>query len=302
MLPRRSAVRFFLQPEINLSILGILAVLSYAFARRLTNPVKRLQTVVEQFGHGDLAARTRSRRRDEIGTLARSFDQMADRIAVLLQAERRLLQDISHELRSPLARLSLAVELARTDENPSRHLDRIEKEAERLNTLVGELLQVTRVEGDASLMRREEVDLAALVNDIAGDVRLEADRRGVQLPVNTEASVTVKGDPELIRRAVENILRNAIRYAPEGTAVSVDVRREGDSGLVEVRDRGRGVPEDQLPRIFEPFYRVDPDRDRASGGVGLGLAIARRAIELHGGSIVARNADPGLCVTVRLSL
>jgi two-component system sensor histidine kinase CpxA len=225
---------------------------------------------------------------------------MADRIGVLLQAERRLLQDISHELRSPLARLSLAVELARTDEDPARHLDRIEKEAERLNALVGELLQVTRAEGDAARMRREPIEVEELVTEIAGDVHLEADRRGVRLEVQADGSSTVNGDRELVRRAVENVLRNAIRYAPEGTNVTVQVRRETNASSIEIRDFGRGVPEEQLPRIFEPFYRVDPDRDRASGGVGLGLAIARRAVDLHGGSITARNANPGLCVSIRL--
>lgn len=302
MLQRRNVVRFFLQPEIHLTILAVLAILSYAFARYLTNPVRRLQAVVEQFGRGELAARIRSERGDEIGALARSFDQMADRIEVLLQAERRLLQDISHELRSPLARLSLAVELARTDEDPSRHLDRIDREAGRLNALVGELLQVTRVEGDASRLLHEPLDLTALVAEIAGDVRLEAESRGVGMETDLQENVTIAGDRELVRRAVENVMRNAVRYAPAGTSLTVRVHRDQEAATVEVRDCGPGVPEEQLPRIFEAFYRVEPDRDRASGGVGLGLAIARRAVEVHGGSITAHNAKPGLLVSIRFPL
>jgi two-component system sensor histidine kinase CpxA len=299
-LQQRSVIRFFLQPEINLTILGVLALLSYGFARHLTNPVRRLQSVVEQFGRGNFSVRARSNRGDEIGSLARSFDQMADRIGVLLQAERRLLQDISHELRSPLARLSLAVELARSDDDPSRHLDRIEREAERLNALVGELLQVTRVEGDTSRMRHEELDLGSLVSEMAEDARLEAEERGARIEPEIEGPVTINGDRELVRRAVENVMRNAVRYAPAGTAVTVRVRRADDGAVIEIRDCGPGVPEDQLSRIFEPFYRVDTDRDRASGGVGLGLAIAKRAVEAHGGSVTARNAGPGLQVSVRL--
>jgi two-component system sensor histidine kinase CpxA len=148
-------------------------------------------------------------------------------------------------------------------------------------------------------MRREPLELAGLVADIVEDVRLEAERRGVLLEAAVETPVTIAGDPELIRRAVENVLRNAVRYAPAETAVSVRVRPEPGRAVVEIRDSGPGVPEPDLPRIFEPFYRVHSDRDRASGGVGLGLAIARRAMELHRGSITAKNTQPGLQVCLQ---
>jgi two-component system sensor histidine kinase CpxA len=290
-------VRWFIHPRNHAIILGVLVLLCYGFASYLTRPVERLQAAVERFGAGDLQARVDLKRNDELGRLARAFNQMADRIQTLLTAERRLLQDISHELRSPLARLSVAIELARTDENPEPHLNRIQKEADRLNSMVGELLQVTRAEGDPGSRRVQQVRLDNLVRDVVEDSRIEAEARGCNVQFTGGQPVTVSGDPELLRRAIENIVRNAIRYTPAGTNVEVAVRQDGH---IVVRDYGPGVPEDALTRIFDPFYRVAEDRDRASGGVGLGLAIARRAVELHHGQISARNAKPGLEVEVAL--
>jgi signal transduction histidine kinase len=289
--------RWFIQPLHHAIVLSLLVLLCYAFARHLTNPVEKLQKAVECFGRGDLSARADLKRRDELGRLARTFNQMADRIQTLLTAERRLLQDISHELRSPLARLSVAIELARTDENPHPHLNRIQKEADRLNTLVGELLQVTRAEGDPASRRLEKVQLDELVREVVDDSRIEAEARNVLVQFQAGKPVLVSGDTELLRRAIENVVRNAIRYAPGGTAVEVALRNDGH---VVVRDYGPGVPDEALTRIFDPFYRVNADRDRASGGVGLGLAIARRAVELHHGQISARNAAPGLEVDLAL--
>lgn len=301
-LQRGSMIRRLLKPEIHLPALALLILFSYAFARYLTLPVRRLQQAVDSFGRGDFRSRVRSSRKDELGQLAQTFDQMADRIEVLLGAERRLLLDISHELRSPLARLSLAVELARGGNDVERHLDRIEKEKDRLNTLVSELLQMTRAEGDASRMRREDVDLAALVTSLVEDGRIEANERGCGIEWEQHGSTRLEGDPELLRRAIENVLRNAIRHAEPGTAVTVSLQTPGGKAIVRVRDRGPGVPPEHLPRIFDPFYRVEADRGRASGGTGLGLAIARRAVELHHGQIRAHNANPGLEVEIELPL
>lgn len=290
-------VRWFVQPRHHAIIICLLVLLCYLFARHLTNPVERMQKAVERFGRGDLQARVDLKRRDELGKLARAFNQMADRIQTLLTAERRLLQDISHELRSPLARLSVAIELARTDDDPEPHLNRIQKEADRLNALVGELLQVTRAEGDPAARRLERVQLDELVREVVEDSRIEAEARESTVKFTAGRPVVVSGDGELLRRAIDNIVRNAIRYAPPATAVEVSLR---DDGHVIVRDYGPGVPDEALTRIFDPFYRVNADRDRASGGVGLGLAIARRAVELHHGQISARNAKPGLEVDVAL--
>jgi two-component system sensor histidine kinase CpxA len=294
---RRNWTFFFLQPQ-HLWIIGLVVLLCYGFAYHLTSPVRRLRSVVDCFGRGDFSARAPANRKDELGELARSFNQMAGRIQTLLAAERRLLLDISHELRSPLARLGVAVELARSGEDREHMLDRIQKEADRLNELVGELLQVTRVESDPSVQKRESVHLDELLADLVYDSLLEAKTKDCTLLLKAPASAVVSGDEELIRRALENVIRNAIRYAPRGTAVDIQLAKFHDSALVSVRDYGTGVPEEALTRIFDPFYRVDSDRNRASGGLGLGLAIARRAVQLHKGKLAAQNAHPGLLVTV----
>jgi two-component system sensor histidine kinase CpxA len=296
---RRGWLFWFLEPS-HLWIVGLVVLLCYGFAYHLTSPVRRLREAVDCFGRGDFSARAATNRRDELGQLALSFNKMADRIQTLLSAERRLLLDISHELRSPLARLSVAVELARSGKDRDVMLDRIEKEADRLNELVGELLQVTRAEGDPSLHKTATVHLDELLGDIVYDAQLEAKAKGVTVDVKSSQPIALTGDEELIRRAVENVVRNAIRYAPQGTAVEIQIERIADRAQVIVRDFGPGVPEEALPRIFDPFYRVDSDRNRASGGVGLGLAIARRAVELHKGKLQARNVNPGLLVTIDL--
>jgi two-component system sensor histidine kinase CpxA len=293
--PRRNWLRWWFQPEHVAAMLVVILLLCWAFARHVTRPVQTLQRIVDRFGHGDLGERAKAERRDELGQLARAFNRMAERIETLLAAERRLLGDISHELRSPLARLSLAVELARSGDNREEHLDRIEKEAERLNSLVGELLQVTRAEGDPSQLRAEPLRLDELVEEVVADTRIEAEARGSDIKLQAEP-VELRGDPELLRRAVENVIRNAVRYEPAGAAIEVKVTARG----VEVRDHGPGVPDESVNRIFDPFYRVDADRARDRGGVGLGLSIAKRAVELHGGRITAENADPGLRVRIEL--
>jgi two-component system sensor histidine kinase CpxA len=291
----------FFGPE-NLWILAAMVVLSYLLALHLTSPLRKLQRTVERFGSGDLGARMQSKRRDEVGRLARAFDRMADRIQTLLTAERRLLLDISHELRSPLARLSVATELARADDPAEREqaLNRIEKEAERLNALVGELLQVTRAEGDPTSRRVEPVRVDELLANVIEDCSVEAGARGSRIELKTTPEVTVPGDSELIRRAVENVVRNAIRHAPKGSAVEVGLENSGGLARIRVRDYGPGIAPEHLSRIFDPFYRVDSDRNRASGGVGLGLAIARRAVELHKGRIQASNSNPGLLMEIDL--
>jgi signal transduction histidine kinase len=298
---RRNLTFFFLQPQ-HLWIIGLVTLLCYGFAYHLTSPVRRLRAALDRFGQGDLSARAAIKRKDELGQLASSFNQMADRIQTLLAAERRLLLDISHELRSPLARLGVAVELARSGEDRDHMLDRIQKEADRLNELVAELLQVTRVEGDPSMQKSESVPLDELLADIVYDSLLEAKSKDCTLLLKAPDAVMLNGDEELIRRAVENVIRNAIRYAPPGTAIDIELKKIGGMAEICVRDYGPGVPEEALPRIFDPFYRVDSDRNRASGGLGLGLAIARRSVELHKGKLTARNANPGLLVAIDLPL
>jgi two-component system sensor histidine kinase CpxA len=222
------------RPEQALVILAVLLFLCYLFARHLTKPVRQLQQAVDRFGRGDLTARVGLQRRDELGQLGRAFDQMADRTETLLTAERRLLMDISHELRSPLARLSVAVELARSGDDADAHLNRIQKEADRLNSLVGELLQVTRAEGDPAQRRLEQVRLDLLVSEVVDDCIIEAEARGCHVQMVEAKIATLAGDPELLRRAVENVVRNAIRYSPPGTTVEVSVHNGSEQVAVTV--------------------------------------------------------------------
>ena len=299
VLPGSRFGSWFISPQ-GLYGLAVVILLCYLLALNLTSPLRKLQKTLERFGQGDLTARTNSKRRDELGQLSRTFDRMAGRIETLLAAERRLLLDISHEIRSPLARLGVVVELARNSEDLDGSLNRIQKEADRLNDLVGQLLQVTRAEGDRDKLLHDAVQVDELLETVVDDCTIEAQARNCELHLTGRLRITLSGDPELIRRAIENIIRNAIRYSPAGAPVDIALSDTGAGARISVRDHGPGVPPDSLGRIFDPFYRVDPDRSRTGGGVGLGLAIARRAVELHDGKLRASNANPGLLVEIEL--
>jgi signal transduction histidine kinase len=284
----------------HLLVLVLAVMLCYALAYHLTAPLRPLQKALERFGRGEFDARADESRRDELGELAGAFNRMAIHIQTLLAAQRRLLLDISHELRSPLARLSVAVELARSGESSGLPLDRIQKEADRLNALIGQMLEVTRLEGDPTQRRADPVHLNELIGDLMESCSIEARARGCSLSIESTPAVTVDGDGELLRRTIENVMRNAIRYAPRDSRVEISLENGGGRAHVRVRDYGPGVPEASLPYLFDPFYRVDADRNRGSGGAGLGLSIARRAVELHQGALRASNAGPGLLVEIEL--
>jgi signal transduction histidine kinase len=283
-----------------LLVLAAIGILCWLLAVNIGSPLRSLAGTVDRFGRGELNLRANSRRRDEIGDLARSFDQMAQRIQTLLTAERQLLQDIAHELRSPLARLSFAAELTKTAEDRNAAAARLRKDIDRLTSMVGSLLQVTRLEGDPTWRNPGSLPLTPLLQDLVDDCRVEAEARGCHLVLDATPALHVRGDRELIRRAVENVLRNAIRYAPEGTAIETKLESAGDAALITIRDYGPGVPEELLPKIFTPFFRVDVSRDNSTGGVGLGLSIAQRAVSLHHGRLRARNVKPGLLVSIEL--
>jgi two-component system sensor histidine kinase CpxA len=227
---------------------------------------------------------------------------MAAQIATLLSAERRLLQDVSHELRSPLARLGFAVELARTSSDREAALARIRKEADRLSQLVDELIQLTRAEGDHNARNLAPFKLEEMLGDLVADCKLEAEAQRCRLVPHVAQPAVVVGERELLRRACDNIVRNAIRHAPPESEIDIESSTNETHVVIRIRDRGPGVPSESLAEIFKPFYRVETDRDRSSGGVGLGLAIASRAVELHQGRITARNANPGLAVEIELPL
>ena len=282
-------------------VIGVIIALGWLATLGVVSPVRRLTMAVEEFGRGELATRTKMSRSDEIGELARSFDGMADRIETLVTSERRLLQDISHELRSPLTRLKLAVRLARTAPEEKTALDRVDRETNRITSLVSEIVEMTRLEGDPETRSMEPVNLQRVIDETVDDCRIEAQLfRGCEIRVQGQIADQVPGDRELLRRAIENVLRNAIRYSPEKSNIDVNLA-EGNSGAsITVRDYGTGVPEELLHQIFEPFFRVEPARDEESGGIGLGLSIAKRSIRLHRGTIVAENAEPGLRVEIRI--
>lgn len=279
----------------------------------MTKPIVRLRTAARRLAAGDLTARTgapASKRRDEVAGLMRDFDAMAERIETLLKAQSRLLNDISHELRSPLARLNVALGLARQRTSPesAEMLDRIELEASRLNEMIGRILTLARLEDGEQLVPQTPVPLDELVLSVVEDAEFEAQARRCHVHASVaDGDWSVPGNASLLHSAVENVVRNAIRYTQEGTAVEVELsaadRPGGREAVLRVSDAGPGVPADALQKLFEPFYRLDDARGRQTGGVGLGLAITERAVRFHGGKVAASNRPGGgLVVEIRLPL
>jgi two-component system sensor histidine kinase CpxA len=307
--------RLFFGPH-DIPGLGIaIAVLSsglvcYLLARSMTSPVTRLRQAAQSLAAGDLTARTGAPAggpRGEMVELMRDFDRMAERLETLVESQSRLLKDVSHELRSPLARLSVALGLARQRATPEieGQLNRIELEADRLNQLIQRLLTISRLESGTDGIHKTPLSLRELVEQVAHDAEYESAGRQCQVVAPGEDEFTVEADADLLRSAIENVVRNATRYTAEGTAVKVRLDREtganGEEVVIRVSDSGPGVPDEALTRIFEPFYRLDDARNRQTGGAGLGLSIADRAIRLHGGHLRASNRkEGGLEVEMRI--
>jgi two-component system, OmpR family, sensor kinase len=285
--------------------LVVSAVVCFLLARYLTAPVDRLRDATRRIAAGDLEVRvlpSLKGRKDDLGLLAADFDAMAERVRSLLESKQQLLRDVSHELRSPLARLQLALSLAqRGDTGVPENLARIGREADRLEQLIARALLLARLERPALGSESERVDVAALLGEIVADVAIEADARRARVELTTSGTLEVMGDREALRSAFENVLRNAVHYSPTGSRLYVRAQRRDNSIEVVIEDQGPGVPEKDLALIFEPFYRVDASRDRAEGGEGLGLAIAARAVALHHGAIDARNLS-GAGLGVRIVL
>jgi len=278
----------------------ISALLSFMIARYLAAPLIRLGAASRRLAAGDMSTRIGpplAERKDEFGALAADFDEMATRLQDLQRANHRLLRDVSHELRSPLARLRVALEIARNrDSGPvAGELDRIELESERLEMLVDEVLALLRETSETSPLRREKFDLVELLADLQDVVKYEVaeDAPGIQL--NTGEPLLINADRELLWRAFENLVRNALIHTHDGAGVEITARLEKNKSRIEVyvRDTGPGIPTQHLDKIFQPFYRVQEARDRNSGGHGLGLAIAEAAIKRHGGTIKAQNRETG---------
>jgi len=303
--PRPFPPEFWLQMVITFVVSGAVC---YGLSWRLTAPVRRLRAATQDLANGNLATRVAinsKEKGDEISDLGKDFNQMASRLEKLVNAHRQLLRDVSHELRSPLARMNVALEIARqqSPESAEPPLQRIQQEGERLNQLIGELLALSRLDGDSGA-ERSEVDLAELAAEVVQDADFEACASNRHVEFVPTYGLQVLGNRELLRRALENVVRNAVRYTAEGSSVRVTLERAADAqALLRVRDFGPGVPEEQLGDIFRPFYRVAEARDRQSGGTGIGLAITERTVALHGGTVVARNVpETGLEVEICLPL
>ncbi len=283
-------------------LLLTVVVLYWLVTAFITRPVRQLAAIVERFGSGELTARATPHSNDEIGNLGSSFNAMAERIETLLMTERQLLQDVSHELRSPLARLTFEAEMVRKTTDRDVTATRLRHEIERLSELVETLIDMARAEGEPGAIEMEEFCLNDLLTMTVEDCDVDAQGAGCRIDVSLEPETIVEGNAELIRRAVENVLRNAIRYSPRGGSVEVTLKREGDIANITVRDYGPGIPEALTQRIFDPFFRADASRDERTGGLGLGLAIARRGVRVHHGDITAKDASPGAILTISLPL
>jgi two-component system sensor histidine kinase CpxA len=278
-------------------------------ARYLTAPIRRLHRATEAYAEGDfnqLVGPSLGRRRDEIADLAQAFDRMARRLHGLMESHKQLLRDVSHELRSPLARLQVALGLARqrSEGRADAELGRMEREIERLNDLIGQLLSLARLETGAAPPGIETVDLAELLESVVADADFEARAQGRSVRILRSTPAEIPATPALLHSALENVVRNAVRHTAPGTAVEVTLDREagGDRRVrVTIRDHGPGIPAAVLARVAQPFVRLSDGADGRSGGFGLGLAIADRAVRLHGGTLTLCNApNGGLVVTIAL--
>ncbi len=281
----------------------ISTLVCYALAKYLASPVQRLSSATRKLAEGNLDVRVGNiQRRDEIADLALDFDRMADKIQQLLGSQRQLLQDISHELRSPLARLQVALALVRRSDNEHQvEYDRIARNLDRLEELIGEVLTLSRL--DTVTYTKERFDLAELASAIVRDCQLEVSAKSCTLHTDIAPALMIDGSPELLRRAVENVLRNAIKFSQEGSEVSIVAAAQNHHISIRVNDQGPGIPEESKDSVFEAFVRIDQARQHKPGGYGLGLAIAKKAIELHGGTIAAENRpEGGLSVVMHLPI
>jgi len=282
------------------------ALISWLLARTLSRPITRIRASGRALGRGELDARVDERicrRRDELGELATDFNAMADRLQALLQRQQDLLRDVSHELRSPLARMRVALTLAedaKRDDQRQNHLDRMDMEIERLDGLIENILRYARLE---QTERPEPValDIASLCEEVIDSARLEARPRSIELDYTGPSARMIRGQPELLERALENLLRNAIAHSPEQGRIDLRLADRGDAVEIHVLDQGPGVPEDRLEAIFEPFLRLSPERSEPGRSGGIGLAIVRAAVAQHRGSVSASNR-PGGGLDVRILL
>lgn len=299
--PENAFFRLFLVILISASLCGLLA-------RSITNPIRSLQKTTMAIAAGDLAARAPPSlvaRRDELGSLAHDFDSMAERVQQLLEQQKLLLQDISHELRSPLARLNMSAELVQRGDLSAAV--RMQSDIKTLERMISDLLTLARIDSADRYSRRDNVHIGRLVQQITKDASFEG-RAAEKTVVQTGIfECYVSADGSLLHSCIENVVRNALRHTPAGGIVEANVRNEGILGekhaVITISDEGSGVPEDMLEQIFEPFFRIPSAGSHKQGGSGLGLSISRKIVMLYSGSIVAQNLkEGGFQVQIRLPL
>lgn len=288
--------RSIFPPLMPVVVGGIVSlVFAWLLAAYLSRPIRTLHEAFEAGASGRLDTRIGARmgrRRDELAALGSDFDRMAERLQHLVESQRRLLHDVSHELRSPLARLQAASELLQQQpERAHEFIARIQRDTGRVDALVGELLTLSRLDGGTESLRLEPFDPDELVADIVADVSFEAEMKGCRVELRSETDMQIAADLEFSRRAIENVLRNAIRHAPPGSVVGITVAAAPGRLLITIRDRGAGVPEAELETIFQPFHRAE--NARPFEGYGLGLAITRQVMKRHGGDVHAANRTGG---------
>lgn len=309
-LPRRTSGLFRGSASQQLLRWAIAILISGAVCYTLTlyliRPVLRIRSAASSIAGGDFSARaapTLAQRRDEMGDLVRDFNQMAERIERLMETQQQLLRDISHELRSPLARLTVALEIARkwAGKEATDALNRIETESERLNEMIGRLLTLARINSLVDPPQHSTVSLRPLLDQIAQDANFEASARNCRVEVTGAKDCEIEGSHELLHSAIENVVRNAVRHSSPGSTVRADLNCDGKRSRISISDEGPGVPAAELEKIFRPFYRLSDAREHRSGGTGIGLAITQQVVRLHGGTVTARNANPhGLVVEFEL--
>jgi two-component system OmpR family sensor kinase len=300
------AERFFhpLIPMLAATLASLLfaALLAWYFSR----PIRALRSAFEAASAGDLAPRfgvAGGVRGDELSDLGRDFDRMSAQLRALMDGQRRLLHDVSHELRSPLARLQAAIGLAHQQPDKlAASLVRIERESVRMDKLIGELLTLSRLEASSALPMNDSIDIMEMAEEIAADARFEAGPEGCDVAVRGGAIVQMRGSADLLWRALENVVRNAVHHGGAGGDVEIYLGAAPDWVHIDVADRGPGIADADMKAIFEPFFRSNAEHHRVDGH-GLGLAIAQRVVQAHGGTISAHNRDGGgLCVEIALPL
>lgn len=283
---------------------SISLVLCWMLARSLSKPIFGLQRAATRLGDGELSARVAEDAigKDEIGELAKSFNTMAAKLEHSLSAQQRLIADVSHELRSPMTRLQLAIGLAQKSatqpEELEKHLVRSELEVTRLDKMISDVLSLSRLENSIYALHLENIDLRSFFKLIIQDAEFVATTKNIEIQCSEIPDIALNIDSQLFNSAINNVLSNAIKYSPKQSRISVNVVKNAGQLTITINDSGLGVAEDKLAQLFEPFYRVADARDRKTGGTGLGLAIAKQAILAHNGEISARNTDQGLEVNI----